>query len=152
VSPPGLKVLCLRLVCNLAADQQSPAARSPDEDGLFQLGVSAQRLMQELVSGSGAMALVLRNALVDDNNPYGKEWAVLAVRLLSQGHQGVQAQVEALQPRGVANPDQLRSMGLDVQLQPADPSQGASRPSLRVSSVSNSSAHNPLHPIAEANP
>jgi hypothetical protein len=104
VSPPGLKVLALRVLCVLAAGDKDlcssrgggRAANAGDSvslnsgsDVLDALAssaapLSAQLLMQITVARCEAVSLLLQQTAIEADQPYAREWAVLAVRLLSE--------------------------------------------------------------------
>jgi hypothetical protein len=140
VSPPGLKVLCLRLLCLLSAADKD-LVRAPTADGgsnpaeaLFakavsQSGVelddadatvSAQQLMQGAVADSQAIGLLLQQTAIDATQPYAREWAVLATRLLSETDSAdaarIRLQIEQLQLKEVAHQEDLRQMHLKAEV------------------------------------
>ncbi len=145
----ALQVLCLRLLCNLAADSLTLTGR-PAPGPVP--ATAAQRLMQELVHVSHSVPLLLQHTLIEADNPYLREYAlvvfsfilscisfatlcvpfllsvlphilflftrtryvVLLLKLLGDGHAGVQRDLHALHMRGVAHEDALRAQGLAV--------------------------------------
>jgi hypothetical protein len=98
VSPPGLKVLALRVLCILAAgDKDLCSERVQDSAPLTALAgeaaaeaasttapLSSQLLMQITVARCEAVSLLLQQTAIEADQPYAREWAVLAVRLLSE--------------------------------------------------------------------
>ena len=114
-APPHLKVLCLRLLCSLAADPVTRTgtgaagslARQP-------MQATAQWAMQELVHASQSLPLLLQHTLIEADNPYVREYVVLLLRLLAEDHAGIQADLRALEMRGIANEEALRADGLAV--------------------------------------
>jgi hypothetical protein len=66
------QVLCLRLLCNLAADSLTLTGR-PAPGPIA--ATAAQRLMQELVHVSHSIPLLLQHTLIEADNPYLREYA-----------------------------------------------------------------------------
>ncbi|KAJ2793192.1 Ataxin-10 [Coemansia helicoidea] len=73
---------------------------------------------QDLVRELGGLALVLDHTRIDDNHPYIREYAVVALRGLLDGNAASQACVESMEARGVSQDPQLTQAGLRVRLGP----------------------------------
>ena len=72
--------------------------------------------VQARVRTLGALPSVLSCCQPDDHNPFIREWAVLAIRNLTEGCTENQAEIAKLEtsPRGVANPELLADAGIEL--------------------------------------
>jgi hypothetical protein len=59
---------------------------------------------------------VMNQCQLEEMNPYCKEWAILALRNLTNGHEGNQASIAVLKQQGVTNEKELTDMNLKVLL------------------------------------
>eukprot|EP00960_Hanusia_phi_P005968 172455-Hanusia_phi.AAC.3 len=72
---------------------------------------------QDLVRELGGIPLILEGTNIDDNNPFSREWSVLAVRNLCEGNEQNQRIIAGIQPQQVASvPQELRDRGINVTL------------------------------------
>eukprot|EP00850_Spirogloea_muscicola_P022305 SM000287S10627 [mRNA] locus=s287:43577:46052:- [translate_table: standard] len=76
-------------------------------------------LCQDEVRRRGKLLLVLQQCVVDDRNPWLREWGLFAMRNLLEGSDANACEVSALTFQGVADNQQLRELGWEVQLEPA---------------------------------
>jgi hypothetical protein len=113
-APPFLKVMCLKLLCALAADTLTLTGRPGSDDPTI---LTSQRWMQEFVTASDTVPLLLQHTLIEADNPYLREHVVLLLRVLSDGHPGVTRAVRAMEMRGLANEAELRAQGLHAAVQ-----------------------------------
>eukprot|EP00850_Spirogloea_muscicola_P009561 SM000054S18047 [mRNA] locus=s54:185627:186923:+ [translate_table: standard] len=74
---------------------------------------------QDEVRRRGKLLLVLQQCVVDDRNPWLREWGLFAMRNLLEGSEANACEVSALTFQGVADNPQLRELGWEVQLEPA---------------------------------
>jgi len=76
------------------------------------------RQCQDLVREEGGLVLVLNSCIVDRENPWIKEWAILAIRNLTEDNEENQSFVLSLTPQGI--PDVVRedfeSVGVKLDL------------------------------------
>ncbi|KAJ1165654.1 hypothetical protein NDU88_006071 [Pleurodeles waltl] len=61
--------------------------------------------------------LILDNCSIDDNNPFVNQWAVYAIRNLTEQNEENQALIAQMERQGLADGSLLRSMGMEVQEQ-----------------------------------
>ncbi|XP_078529953.1 ataxin-10-like isoform X2 [Lissotriton helveticus] len=61
--------------------------------------------------------LILDNCSIDDNNPFLNQWAVYAIRNLTEQNEENQAIIAQMERQGLADGSLLRSMGMEVQEQ-----------------------------------
>ncbi|KAJ1734838.1 methionine permease [Coemansia biformis] len=72
--------------------------------------------VQDLVRELDGLALVLDHARIDENHPFIREYAVVALRSLLDGNAVSQAYVEDMEAVGVMQDPQLASVGLHTRL------------------------------------
>ncbi|KAJ1976400.1 Ataxin-10, partial [Dimargaris verticillata] len=74
------------------------------------------KTLQDLARERGGVELILGHCNIDDNNPYIKEHAVLAIRNLLEGNTENQALVQTLEPQeAVTHPD-IANLGFTAEL------------------------------------
>eukprot|EP01126_Amoeba_proteus_P009027 TRINITY_DN13434_c0_g1_i2.p1 TRINITY_DN13434_c0_g1~~TRINITY_DN13434_c0_g1_i2.p1 ORF type:complete len:155 (+),score=38.12 TRINITY_DN13434_c0_g1_i2:875-1339(+) len=77
-------------------------------------------LSQNLVRELGGLPVLLNNCIIDDSNPFLREWSILALRNLTEGNPENQNFIASLQvqeiPRDVAS--EFQKLGLEVVLGP----------------------------------
>ncbi|KAJ2708625.1 Ataxin-10 [Coemansia spiralis] len=71
---------------------------------------------QDLVRALDGLALVLDHARIDENHPYIREYAVVALRSLLNGNAANQAYVDSMDARGTTQDPQLAQAGLHARL------------------------------------
>uniref|UniRef100_A0A8C6YYW2 Ataxin-10 n=1 Tax=Nothoprocta perdicaria TaxID=30464 RepID=A0A8C6YYW2_NOTPE len=74
-------------------------------------------LVHALVYQLDGIPLILDNCSIDDNNPFVNQWAVFAIRNLTEQNQRNQELIAQLEERGLADNSVLESMGLQVEKQ-----------------------------------
>ena len=74
--------------------------------------------VQDLFGQLGAIPLVMAQTNLDDRSPLIREWAIFALRNLTENHLNNQAIIEAMQIQQVMNTDELREMGLEAWVDP----------------------------------
>jgi hypothetical protein len=73
-------------------------------------GVSAQSTLGSL----GCVEMALSNSVLDEHNPFVREWAVMAVRSLTEGTHSNQCRVRAMADQGKANKTKLEAVGAEA--------------------------------------
>ncbi|KAF2074136.1 hypothetical protein CYY_004539 [Polysphondylium violaceum] len=72
---------------------------------------------QDEIRELGGIELILNHCRFDVKNPYIKEWSVFAIRNLCEENQKNQMVIENLRNQGVANAEELESLGIKVEMQ-----------------------------------
>ncbi|XP_051885969.1 ataxin-10 isoform X2 [Pristis pectinata] len=72
---------------------------------------------QEKVRHLGGIPLILDNCNIDDNNPFVSQWAVFAIRILTEQNAENQEVISQMVHQGIADNAVLNSMGLRVEEQ-----------------------------------
>nr|XP_032828421.1 ataxin-10 [Petromyzon marinus] len=75
----------------------------------------AHRSNQDQVRDLEGIPLILESTNIDDNNPFIAQWAVLAVRNLTQGNVENQEAIRRLERRGAAQSPLLGALGVGVE-------------------------------------
>ncbi|XP_030816394.1 ataxin-10 [Camarhynchus parvulus] len=70
---------------------------------------------QDKVYDLDGISLILDNCSIDDNNPFVSQWAVYAIRNLTEQNEQNQALIAQMERKGLADSSALQSMGLDIQ-------------------------------------
>ncbi|XP_038009205.1 ataxin-10 [Motacilla alba alba] len=70
---------------------------------------------QDKVYDLDGISLILDNCSIDDNNPFVSQWAVYAIRNLTEQNERNQALIAQLEHRGLADSSALERMGLEIQ-------------------------------------
>lgn len=75
---------------------------------------------QAMVLKMGGVQLLLSRFVVDDNNPYIREWATTAISTLTEDNAEVQALIASIEssPSGVVTNEELEKDGMEVVLDP----------------------------------
>uniref|UniRef100_A0A8D0LCE5 Ataxin-10 n=1 Tax=Sphenodon punctatus TaxID=8508 RepID=A0A8D0LCE5_SPHPU len=92
----GLKSHLIRLIGNLCYRHKE------NQDKVYQLD---------------GIPLILDNCSIDDNNPFVNQWAVYAIRNLTERNERNQKLIEQMERQGLADSSILESMGLEVERQ-----------------------------------
>ncbi|KAM8974334.1 ataxin-10 [Pelodytes ibericus] len=90
----GFKAHLIRLIANLSYKHKE------NQDKVYRLD---------------GIPLILDNCSIDDNNPFLNQWAVYAIRNLTENNETNQELIASLERQGLADSSVLRSMGLDVE-------------------------------------
>ncbi|XP_036257556.1 ataxin-10 [Molothrus ater] len=70
---------------------------------------------QDKVYDLDGISLILDNCSIDDNNPFVSQWAVYAIRNLTEQNEQNQALIAQMEHKGLADSSALQSMGLEIQ-------------------------------------
>ncbi|XP_053318688.1 ataxin-10 [Spea bombifrons] len=70
---------------------------------------------QDKVHRLDGIPLILDNCSIDDNNPFLNQWAVYAIRNLTENNEKNQDLIASMERQGLADTSLLKSMGFDVQ-------------------------------------
>ncbi|KAE8613127.1 hypothetical protein XENTR_v10007582 [Xenopus tropicalis] len=70
---------------------------------------------QEKVYQLDGIALILDNCSIDDNNPFLNQWAVFAIRNLTENNDKNQELIASMERQGLADSSLLKSMGLQAE-------------------------------------
>uniref|UniRef100_A0A8C5U7U2 Ataxin-10 n=1 Tax=Malurus cyaneus samueli TaxID=2593467 RepID=A0A8C5U7U2_9PASS len=70
---------------------------------------------QDKVYELDGISLILDNCSIDDNNPFVSQWAVFAIRNVTEQNERNQALIAQMEQRGLADSSALQSMGLEIQ-------------------------------------
>ena len=75
---------------------------------------------QSTVMEMGGVQVILSRFVLDENNPYIREWAVGAVNTLTKNNPEVQALINSIEtnPTGVVTDQELEKHGMEVVLDP----------------------------------
>ncbi|XP_063784957.1 ataxin-10 isoform X2 [Pseudophryne corroboree] len=90
----GFKAHLIRLIANLCFRNKE------NQDKIYQLD---------------GIPLILDNCSIDDNNPFLNQWAVYAIRNLTEQNEKNQELIASMERQGLADTSQLESMGLHVE-------------------------------------
>ncbi|XP_077122750.1 ataxin-10 isoform X1 [Ranitomeya variabilis] len=90
----GFKAHLIRLIANLCYKNRE------NQDKIHQLD---------------GIPLILDNCSIDDNNPFLNQWAVYAIRNLTEHNEKNQEQIASMERQGLADTSLLESMGLHVE-------------------------------------
>ncbi|EKX54895.1 hypothetical protein GUITHDRAFT_149898 [Guillardia theta CCMP2712] len=75
------------------------------------------RESQDMVRELGGIPLILQASNMDENNPFSREWSILAVRNLCEGNEANQEIIAGIKPKEVASiPQELKDKGMQVEL------------------------------------
>lgn len=77
--------------------------------------------VQVAVREGGGLLLILQQCVVEDANPYLREWGLFAVRNLCEGNERTQAEIAGLEVRGGANTEETEKMGFRVEVDAGKP-------------------------------
>ncbi|KAJ7398715.1 Ataxin-10 [Pitangus sulphuratus] len=72
---------------------------------------------QDKVFELDGIPLILDNCSIDDNNPFVNQWAVFAIRNLTEQNERNQELIAGLEEQGLAEGSALESMGLEMEKQ-----------------------------------
>ncbi|XP_025969862.1 ataxin-10 isoform X2 [Dromaius novaehollandiae] len=72
---------------------------------------------QDKVCQLDGIPLILDNCSIDDNNPFVNQWAVYAIRNLTEQNERNQELIARMEERGLADNSVLESMGLKIEKQ-----------------------------------
>nr|XP_002187678.5 ataxin-10 isoform X2 [Taeniopygia guttata] len=70
---------------------------------------------QDKVYDLDGISLILDNCSIDDNNPFVSQWAVYAIRNLTEQNEQNQTLIAQMEHRGLADSSALERMGLEIQ-------------------------------------
>ncbi|XP_068046559.1 ataxin-10 isoform X3 [Anomalospiza imberbis] len=70
---------------------------------------------QDKVYDLDGISLILDNCSIDDNNPFVSQWAVYAIRNLTELNEQNQALIAQMEHKGLADSSALERMGLEIQ-------------------------------------
>ncbi|KAM4039097.1 ataxin-10 isoform 2-T2 [Anomaloglossus baeobatrachus] len=70
---------------------------------------------QDKVHQLDGIPLILDNCSIDDNNPFLNQWAVYAIRNLTEHNEKNQEQIASMERQGLADTSMLERMGLHVE-------------------------------------
>ncbi|XP_067907371.1 ataxin-10 isoform X3 [Heterodontus francisci] len=70
---------------------------------------------QDKVRELGGISLILDNCSIDDNNPFVSQWAVFAIRILTEQNMQNQEVISQMTRQGVADSAMLSNMGLQIE-------------------------------------
>ncbi|XP_069619410.1 ataxin-10 [Ranitomeya imitator] len=90
----GFKAHLIRLIANLCYKNRE------NQDKIYQLD---------------GIPLILDNCSIDDNNPFLNQWAVYAIRNLTEHNEKNQEQIASMERQGLADTSLLESMGLHLE-------------------------------------
>ncbi|XP_066446309.1 ataxin-10 [Eleutherodactylus coqui] len=90
----GFKAHLIRLIANLCYKNKE------NQDKIYQLD---------------GIPLILDNCSIDDNNPFLNQWAIYAIRNLTEHNEKNQELIAGMQHQGLADTSLLESMGLHVE-------------------------------------
>ncbi|KAM9311485.1 ataxin-10 [Gastrophryne carolinensis] len=90
----GFKAHLIRLIANLCYKNKE------NQDKIYQLE---------------GVPLILDNCSIDDNNPFLNQWAIYAIRNLTENNEKNQELIAKLERQGLADTSMLKSMGLHVE-------------------------------------
>ncbi|XP_069808497.1 ataxin-10 [Dendropsophus ebraccatus] len=90
----GFKAHLIRLIANLCYRNRE------NQDKIYQLD---------------GIPLILDNCSIDDNNPFLNQWAIYAIRNLTENHEKNQELIAGLERQGLADTSLLESMGFLVE-------------------------------------
>merc|ERR1740117_2195955 len=65
----------------------------------------------------GGVEHVMNQTVLDETDPFLKEWAIFCLRNLTEGNQNIQKHIQEMSMQGVANEAELEDMNLKVQMQ-----------------------------------
>lgn len=71
---------------------------------------------QELVRESGGLGVVLESCVIDGNNPFMKESAIVCIRYLLEQNEGNQNFVASMEAKKTVNPEVLEQSGYEVEM------------------------------------
>lgn len=74
--------------------------------------------VQDEVRKLGGLILILQQCVVDENNPFLREWGLWAVRNLVDGNEDNRKEVSEIQLKGSITPVELAQMRLKVEMDP----------------------------------
>jgi hypothetical protein len=77
--------------------------------------------VQDAVREEGGLLLILQQCVVEDANPYLREWGLFAVRNSCEGNEQNQAEIAGLEVRGGANTEETEKMGFRVEVDAGKP-------------------------------
>jgi len=72
---------------------------------------------QDKVRELGGLEAVLNHCVVDKQNPYMPQWAIFAVRMLTDDNDDNKAWVASLKSQGVVQDDELKKLGIEHRLE-----------------------------------
>ncbi|XP_065500677.1 ataxin-10 isoform X1 [Caloenas nicobarica] len=72
---------------------------------------------QDKVYELDGIPLILDNCSIDDNNPFVNQWAVYAIRNLTEQNERNQELIAQMEEKGLADNSALESMGLEIEKQ-----------------------------------
>lgn len=75
-----------------------------------------QTTVQDYIRENGALMLVLQQCVVDELNPFLREWGFFAVRNLLEGNEANQMELNELEVKGGAEMPELKGLGLKVEV------------------------------------
>uniref|UniRef100_A0A8C9LBF1 Ataxin-10 domain-containing protein n=1 Tax=Pavo cristatus TaxID=9049 RepID=A0A8C9LBF1_PAVCR len=78
---------------------------------------SSSTLASSCVYDLDGIPLILDNCSIDDNNPFLNQWAVYAIRNLTEQNERNQELIAQMEERGLADNSALESMGLQIEKQ-----------------------------------
>ncbi|CAH2278300.1 ataxin-10 isoform X1 [Pelobates cultripes] len=90
----GFKVQLIRMISNLCYKSQE------NQDKVYQLE---------------GIPLILDNCSIDDNNPFLNQWAVYAIRNLTENNKRNQELIASMERQGLADTSLLKGLGYDVE-------------------------------------
>ncbi|XP_053941705.1 ataxin-10 isoform X1 [Cuculus canorus] len=70
---------------------------------------------QDRVYELDGIPLILDNCSIDDNNPFVNQWAVYAIRNLTEQNERIQDLIAQMEEKGLADNSALESMGLEIE-------------------------------------
>ncbi|XP_014793870.1 PREDICTED: ataxin-10 isoform X1 [Calidris pugnax] len=70
---------------------------------------------QDKVYELDGISLILDNCSIDDNNPFVNQWAVYAIRNLTEQNERNQELIAQMEEKGLADNSALESMGLEIE-------------------------------------
>ncbi|XP_077034360.1 ataxin-10 isoform X2 [Agelaius phoeniceus] len=79
------------------------------------LKLTAAAAAEDEVYDLDGISLILDNCSIDDNNPFVSQWAVYAIRNLTEQNEQNQALIAQMERKGLADSSALQSMGLEIQ-------------------------------------
>jgi hypothetical protein len=77
--------------------------------------------VQDAVREGGGLLLILQQCVVEDANPYLREWGLFAVRNLCEGNERNQEEIAGLEVWGGANTEETERMGFRVEVDGGKP-------------------------------
>jgi hypothetical protein len=75
--------------------------------------------IQDEIRELGGIPIILNHTSVDENNPFIREWSILAIRNLCENNSENQGLIASLQPKGVVENELLNKLGLKAELLPS---------------------------------